>query len=111
MSNTDPRPMPSSVRSAYKRPLNLFILLTSGVYSSRELELLRRDFQEFMIRTRGMIDVQHGPRQTMRLDKALARIKSPSLAIGKIVNADDYGGAEETCRDLASFMEPGWQAW
>lgn len=111
MRESDPRPMPSVVKAAYRNPTDLERLLSSQVYSSANRRAVRDDLLEEIVRHRGMAEISEGKNGSIPLTEAVALTKDVAKQVDVIVSAVDYGGVEETLPYLARAMETRWLQW
>lgn len=111
MRDSDPRPMPDVVKTAYYQPMDLCWTLGSSVYRAAEQKLVRDALLEALIRDKGNVHFPHGPKQTRTITQRALAHKSPMESVKFILSVPDYGGEEQTLPYLARVMEPRWQSW
>lgn len=111
MKDSDPRPMPASVRAAYRNPLFLTkLFLSDEVYSDEErMEIAKSLFAELSNRY-SIPEVEVGTSgKTRRVDSWIKSIrKNPVKIIDLLLQVPEYGGDEVVMPILASLMQPGW---
>lgn len=111
MKDSDPRPMPSSVKAAYRQPIDLLGLLTSSAYATDDRKQVRDELLEALVREKGNVHLPHSKNETRTITEKCHALKDPVSAINFVLSVPDYGGMDETMPYLARAMEPRWIAW
>lgn len=111
MQDTDPRPMPIEVQSAYRDPIDLLGLLKTDVYSPADRIAVRDALLSSLLATYGDAWVEVGSKEVRVTTHVKAFRKNIVDGVEMLLDVPDYRGREETLPLLAQAMEPRWAEW
>jgi hypothetical protein len=110
MNDSDPRPMPPQVLTAYRDPLELGELFATDVFTDQDRFAVRDELLRRLVEKYGNAEIESGSKLVTVTQHVAKFKKNPWNSIDSLMSVPEYG-SESVKLELAHIMQPYWAKW